>query len=363
MISEMIHLVNGEHYLALVLVMVLSCILMGRNIRSERVNQSSFWLTVVVCALLIVQDLLENYAQLDAARRDMRMITSIAGYALRPVAVLGFLLVVWPSGRKRWFLWIPAILNALLYSSALFSPLAFTFNENYSFSRGPLGWIMFPVCLLYLIMALVVVHIRFRERRAGDMVTIYACTLGCLGAMAVDVRIGDITIISAVLISSMTFYLFLRAQDTDHDPLTRLWNRMTFYEDCRKYRSAVSAVVSIDMNGLKKTNDELGHAAGDRALKTIGRNLRQISSRKIIAYRIGGDEFMLLFLHCNEDEAQIALNAFLESTWEAGLSVAVGLAVRTESGESMDELIHLSDQHMYQDKSMYYQYHDRRSHR
>ena len=123
MISEMIHLVNGEHYLALVLVMVLSCILAGRNIRSERVNQSSFWLTVAVCALLIVQDLLEHYAQLDPARRDMRMITSIAGYALRPVAVLGFLLVVWPAGRKRWFLWIPVILNALLYASALFTPL------------------------------------------------------------------------------------------------------------------------------------------------------------------------------------------------------------------------------------------------
>ena len=44
----------------------------------------------------------EKMTQMDPAKKDLRMIASIAGYTLRPAAVLGFLLVVWPSGRPNY---------------------------------------------------------------------------------------------------------------------------------------------------------------------------------------------------------------------------------------------------------------------
>jgi diguanylate cyclase (GGDEF)-like protein len=181
-----------------------------------------------------------------------------------------------------------------------------------------------------------------------------------MAMMAVDVYYGGIAIVSAILVSCMTLYLFLRGQDTDHDPLTRLWNRLVFYEDCRRQKHTVTAIASIDMNGLKRTNDELGHEAGDRALKMIGRALRSIMSRKILAYRIGGDEFTILFLHCNEEEVQQALTMFQNEIWRVGLSVAIGYILRTEANEPVEELFRLSDKRMYEDKRMYYQLHDRR---
>lgn len=360
MIPELGNLVGGEHYLAILLILIVSCILLSRNVISERVNQGSFWITLMVCALLVVQDMMEKYAQMDPARRDLRMATSIAGYVLRPAAVLGFLLVVWPSSRPGWFLWIPFCLNALLYASAVFVPLTFSFDADYSFQRGPLGNAVFIVCIAYLILILFTIHLRFRDRRAGDTFVIYLCALGCIGAMAVDVLFDEITLISAILISSMVFYLFLRTQDMDHDPLTRLWNRRIFYEDCRKNWNAVTAVASIDMNGLKKTNDELGHEAGDRALKMIGRGLRAVSGRKTIAYRVGGDEFMLLFIHCSEEEIRQAVMAFLDEMKRVGMSIAIGLATKRECGDSLEEIIRVSDQRMYEDKGDYYRTHDRR---
>lgn len=363
MIFELEKLIHGEHYLALMLILILSCILHGRSLLSERVHQSSFWITIIACFLLIIQDVLENYAQLDPGRRAMRYITSIAGYALRPAAVLGFLLVVWPSRMKRWFLWIPAVLNALLYSTAWFTPLTFSFNKEYGFSRGPLGWVMIPVCFIYLIMILVVIHIRFRDRRSGDIFVIYLCIFGCLGAMAADIFFDSITIVPAILISSMTFYLFLRSQDTDHDPLTNLWNRLVYYEDCRKLKNSVTAVASVDMNGLKKLNDELGHDAGDRALKTIGHGLRSIMNRKVFAYRVGGDEFMVLFNHCSEEEVQQALVVFQDEMWRAGLSVAIGYTLREGKDAPLEEAILTSDRRMFDEKRMYYQLHDRRQRR
>ncbi len=363
MIQEILALFCGEHYLAFMLILILSCIMAGRNVLSDRVRQSSFWVTIVVSALLIVQDVFESYAQTDPDRQTIRVISCIAGYALRPAAVLGFLLVVWPATKSRWFLWIPVGLNALVYSTALISPIAFSFDSEYRFQRGPLGWIMFPVCLGYLILVLITIHRRFRDRRSGDFFVIYLCAVCCLGAIGVDALYGEVAIVCAILISCLTFYLFLRSQDTDHDPLTRLWNRMVFYEDCRKLKNTITAVASVDMNGLKKTNDELGHDAGDRALKMIARGLRSVASRRIFAYRIGGDEFMLLFQHCTEEEIQQALLDFREEMWKVGMSVSIGYAAKGSENTAIEELIRASDQRMYMDKRQYYQIHDRRQSR
>ena len=335
MLKELETLISGEHYLSFMLILILSGILLGRNILSERVRQGSLWVTVLACALLIVQDILENYAQLDPARRNLRMVTSIAGYSLRPVAVLGFLLTVWPMNRRRWYLWIPVAFNAVLYSITPLIPLAFSFDENYAFQRGPLNGSALYICIICLILILFMVHRRFSDSRSGDIFVIYLCTLGCLGAVVADIYFGTGTLVPAILISSLTFYLFLRAQDTDHDILTRLWNRMTFYEDCRKMKNAVTAVASIDMNGLKKINDELGHEAGDRALKMISRALRDVANRKVIAYRIGGDEFMVLFVHCGETEVRQVLISLTDEVHRMGLSVSIGVAIR-QGSESLE---------------------------
>ena len=361
MIEKLGELACGEYYLSLMLILIFSFILQRRNVLSERVKQGNFWITIIACALLIAQDIFETYAQMSPGRKDLRMITSIAGYALRPVAVLGFLLVVWPTGRHKWYLWIPALLNGGIYATAPFTPLAFFFDGDYKFHRGPLCGSVFVVCAVYLILVLITIHIRFRSRRAGDLVIIYLCVLGSLGAVAVDVLFGGIAIVTAILISSLIFYLFLRAQDMDHDPLTWLWTRRVFYEDCRKNGNAVTAVASVDMNGLKRTNDELGHDAGDRALKMIGYGLRNIMNRKVSAYRVGGDEFMILFLHCGEEEIRQAVTAFMDEMWRVGRSVAIGLAARSENNLSLDEMIRISDQRMYEDKSEYYKMHDRRN--
>ena len=360
MLEELETTVSGEHFLSLMLIPILACILAGRNTLSDRVHQDSLWVTIIACTLLIAQDILEKYAQLDPARRSFRLITSIAGYSLRPAAVLGFLLAVWPINRKRWYLWIPVALGALLYSTALFIPLTFSFDENFVFQRGPLNGAAFVICILYLILTLFVIFKRFRDQRSGDSLVLYLCTLCSLGAALLDVFFNYGILVPALLISSLTFYLFLHTQDTDHDILTRLWNRMTFYEDCKKMKSAVTAVASIDMNGLKEINDKQGHEGGDRALQQISRALRSITSRKVFAYRIGGDEFMVLFVHCGEIEIQHSLESLAAEVNQTGLAVSIGVAIRQSPRESLDELIRSSDLRMYENKRNYYQSHDRR---
>ena len=365
MLNEIETILNGEHFLSMMIILVLGFTLMSRSVLSERVHQKQFWVTLVVCMLLVFQDILERYAQLDPDRRTLRMITTTIGYVLRPVAVLGFLLVIWPPSLSRWYLWIPAGVSAAVYCTATFSPMTFSFNESYQFMRGPLWPTMFIVCMVYLILILLMIHRRFRDRRVGDLVVIYVCVIGCLGATVWDVSaLGGAVTIPAILISSLTFYLFLRAQDMDHDTLTRLWNRMTFYEDCRKLKKTVTAVASIDMNGLKRINDAMGHEAGDRALMSIGRAIRSRAGRKVFGYRIGWDEFMLLFLRGEEQRAESMLKDLVKEIRGEGLSVSYGLASQlTDADASLENMLRLSDRRMYEAKSRYYMLHDRRGKR
>ena len=101
----------------------------------------------------------------------------------------------------------------------------------------------------------------------------------------------------------MVFYYFLRTQDTDHDPLTHLWNRLVFYEDCRKQKNAITAIASVDMNGLKRSNDDLGHEAGDRALRLMGEILQE-NGEGCLCCRLGGDEFLFFMKNVTREETE-----------------------------------------------------------
>jgi len=95
--------------------------------------------------------------------------------------------------------------------------------------------------------------------------------------------------------------LYERARlDALIDPLTGLGNHRAFQEelarqveDARRQGTTLGLVV-IDLDDLKRVNDQLGHAGGDALLAATGRLLGAGSRRGDRAFRIGGDEFVML---------------------------------------------------------------------
>ena len=93
--------------------------------------------------------------------------------------------------------------------------------------------------------------------------------------------------------------LFQAKAETDH--MTGLRNRQAFDEDMARIVSMHSAsvlsdalLILLDVDGLKQTNDSLGHMAGDELIKTIARILLSGSRQEDSVYRLGGDEFAVL---------------------------------------------------------------------
>ncbi|GAA2441479.1 sensor domain-containing diguanylate cyclase [Streptomyces mauvecolor] len=120
------------------------------------------------------------------------------------------------------------------------------------------------------------------------------------------------------------------------DPLTGLANRravdMRLDEAVERHRAdgAVVSLVVCDLNGLKRVNDTLGHAVGDRLLERFGSVLSLCGAMLpgALAARLGGDEFCLLAVGPSADEVvavsdELCLRA---GELELGEGVACGVA-------------------------------------
>lgn len=361
-IMSVVDMLLTRHFTTVLLIVVYGIKLRGQK-KARDAELRYFWMTLICCLLLVLEDVCEGFCAADPALRLPRIFFSIVGYTLRPVAAIGLLLVVCPPERRNWKLWIPAIINLAVFLTAFFSPVAFSFDSEYGFVRGPLGYSVFVVGLLYMVQVLFATWRRFYDRKNAERWILVLCAAGCIVASVIDALYGGCHLNEAIMISSVFFYIFLRSHDNRLDPLTGLENRFSFYDDIKQQPKSISAVASIDMNGLKVLNDSRGHAEGDRALAEIGRCLSRGNSRNTVAYRIGGDEFAVLFRQQSEAAVAKAIEQARQDVAGIGFSISAGYAMK-QPDESVEAALKRSDHAMYQNKADYYRQSgvDRRKH-
>jgi diguanylate cyclase (GGDEF)-like protein/PAS domain S-box-containing protein len=105
----------------------------------------------------------------------------------------------------------------------------------------------------------------------------------------------------------------------DHDFLTGLFNRRHFEQELereverwRRYGTP-GAVLLIDLDNFKDVNDSFGHMAGDDLLKSIGGLIKHRIRHTDTLARIGGDEFAVLLLQTDEEQALFMADEFVKA--------------------------------------------------
>jgi diguanylate cyclase (GGDEF)-like protein/PAS domain S-box-containing protein len=145
---------------------------------------------------------------------------------------------------------------------------------------------------------------------------------------------------------------------TYKDQLTGLYNRRYYEEQIEKLSGSEFlplAIIMIDVNGLKLTNDAFGHHIGDELLKKVAKNLISCDSKGGFASRVGGDEFLMVFPNTDEKEAEYLVDKLYELVSAEKLeniviSISAGWQVRTDVSQSIRDTLIKAENHMFRKK-------------
>jgi len=148
------------------------------------------------------------------------------------------------------------------------------------------------------------------------------------------------------------------------DPLTQLFNRL-YYDQAIKYEVKLAirynndiGFIIIDINNLKKINDEYGHNMGDEAIKFVASLLISEARDSDIIIRFGGDEFLFMLPHTGKEvrviekrlkEAIVVFNQKSELPFPVNFAIGCSFW-NTDMKKSVEDVIAEADLEMYADK-------------
>lgn len=141
------------------------------------------------------------------------------------------------------------------------------------------------------------------------------------------------------------------------DMLTTLYNRNRYIQVLEGMQAKTvikTGVAYIDINGLKRVNDLYGHEAGDRLIINTACSMLAILPEN--AYRVGGDEFVLICFDMDEKIFQSKVRDICDSIAAKRISVSVGV-VWEESSSELETMLRRADDLMYAEKKKYYEKH------
>ncbi|SEF39967.1 diguanylate cyclase (GGDEF) domain-containing protein [Caloramator fervidus] len=153
-------------------------------------------------------------------------------------------------------------------------------------------------------------------------------------------------------------------EEVERDALTGLNNRLalsrilsSLWFEYKKNKKSLSLAL-LDLDNFKKVNDTYGHIVGDKVLKEVANVLKSNTRGNDIAFRFGGEEFIVLFPNSNCIQAKVPaerirkqVEDLIITDYNIRITVSIGIASLEDNPESMDELIRFADDAMYQAKS------------
>lgn len=144
-----------------------------------------------------------------------------------------------------------------------------------------------------------------------------------------------------------------------HDALSGLFNRAKCDEEFKRLDSASGdyAIISFDLNGLKSTNDQLGHAMGDLLLQAFGEILKEAFGDFGKVFRMGGDEFLVIVEGSGLAridrgvEKMLELEQLRSVAYPFTIDTSYGIARRSECSEKRcEKVLQTADKRMYEMK-------------
>jgi two-component system cell cycle response regulator len=357
-------------------------LLVGSHLRELRI---SMWLdgligglaAAAVAAAVVLPPILDN-ARGEAAPMAITLAYPIGDLLLLIFAIGALGMTGWRPGRVWMLIAASMLMTAIADSTYLYLTATDAYREG-TWLEG-----LWPGAAILLALAAWTPWPRATRRRVEDWRLVSVPAVSLLSALGVFVY-GNVhhqlTLPALILATATVLAVSARLMFTVRenlamlvasrrlaltDPLTGLGNRRRLMEDlqlaCRPgAESERWKLVLYDLNGFKRYNDTFGHPAGDALLTRLSDRLHAAVATHGAAYRMGGDEFCVLFRDAaagqeDEQERGLLVAASVGALSEHGPGFSIGAAHGEVSipaeGSEPAAILQLADQRLYERKDL-----------
>lgn len=372
-------------YYTSVIIMVLFAlgvlsILISENDRIPKKRKRLFIATNLLIALAALAECAGVHLNGNPAYpKTLLAVVKALDYTLTPMAGGALILLIQKQGQKSRLFKGLLLANAVFQFLGIFFGWTATIDDSHTYSHGPL----YPVYIVFyslIILCFTVSMLAYgKSFRKQNRKSLYATILLIFTGIAIQELGGNGSRVSYLALTLGVSFLFIHYSEFSQlqlddkileqqaqlsiDALTGVFSRFAYIgamDACAEHTPEDLAVFLMDINGLKSTNDTLGHEAGDEMIRGAARCIEAAFGKHGHAYRIGGDEFVVLASmdKAQSEEAMRTLKAETDA-WTGvkvkKLSLSVGCALAKEYPDlCAEELIKEADKGMYAQKKEYY---------
>ena len=306
--------------------------------------------------LLSIIVFIEFYVSGKSDYRTLREILTAIRYSATPIIVAEIIFTL--VRKQKAFVFIPAALLLIVDIVSIFTGIVFSTNETNNLVHGPVWFIPYVVTGLYFVALIYLLVVR-SNKRLLEIIPIVFLALAFLSGLIFPLPFvfgPDFSYIFCPTMAAALFiyHVFSILQLTKKDALTGLLNRHAYYAETSKTHKDITAIISLDMNGLKVVNDTYGHDAGDEALVTLALCFTKACRIKQSAYRMGGDEFAIVCHKTSEEEVKELIDRINRYISETEYTCSIGYSYQKDGYVNLDDLLKLSDERMYRNKKEFY---------
>lgn len=254
----------------------------------------------------------------------------------------------------------------------LLSPINYYQGNGTKYSNGIGVILCFSLGFLFVLAANILIIINHKRIRKTAIITTVPLSLITTGFLIVQLIIPEF-LFTAQALTIMALGLFFAIENPVEkiitqsfiDVVANTWNRNCFEHDLEHYIAdrisggSKMTFVMGDINGLKQVNDTLGHIEGDNLIKTTADFLRRNMSSSYKLYRIGGDEFVVIYFDTAIATVQKEIHnaesdcASIKFDEKLPVGISIGYAEYT-AGKSIPEVATQAEKMLYENKRKYY---------
>ena len=338
----------------LILILVAFSVILSTTAFVDKKATRRLYILIASIFLMSISVFVEFYYGVYPENIILRTVLMAIRYSFTPI--LTALVIYTLAKKEKIFIFVPAALLLIIDIISIFTGIVFKIDSNNNLVRGPLGYLPFIIAGLYCAY-LIYILIKRSNKRALEIIPIVYLAFALISGVVFPFVFGsDFSQIfcTTIALALFVYYVFSILQLTKKDALTGLLNRQAYYVETSKFSKDITAIVSLDMNGLKRINDTQGHAAGDEALVTLALCFARACKVRHSAYRIGGDEFVIVCRKSKEEDVIKLVERIKKNISDTKYTCSIGYSYHQEGIANLDEVLKESDEKMYQDKSNFY---------